>query len=215
MRKKSEGVRVTTRSSAKSGARKRKPKKARQSSEVVRYIPGFDLPAWDSPTGMLHVVVDTPKASPIKFKVDWKKNCYTIAHILPPGTVFPFDFGSIPSTLAEDGDPLDALILMEEPTFSGCLVPVRLLGAIVAEQTQEGRADRNDRLIGAADKSRLYGDLEALDELPDHVLKEIEHFFVSYNEERGRDFRLIGRAGPERARRLVQAGVRRFRLENS
>jgi inorganic pyrophosphatase len=107
------------------------------------------------------------------------------------------------------------LILMEEPTFAGCLVPVRLLGALVAEQTQEGGIDRNDRLIGAADKSRLYRDLEALEELPNHVLKEIEHFFVSYNEERGRDFRVIGRAGPERARRLVQAGVRRFRDDRS
>jgi inorganic pyrophosphatase len=206
---------VTTRSSRKSGPRKRKPKKPRQSSEAARQTPGFDLPAWDSPTGLLHAVVDTPKGSPIKFKIDRKKNCYTIAHILPPGTVFPFDFGSIPSTLAEDGDPLDVLILMEEPAFAGCLVPVRLLGALVAEQTQEGEIDRNDRLIGAADKSRLYGGLEALEELPDHVLKEIEHFFVSYNEERGRDFRVIGRAGPERARRLVQAGVRRFRDNRS
>jgi len=206
---------MTRRSRAKFEPRKRKPKKARQSNEAARLIPGFDLPAWDSPTGLLHVLVDTPKGSPIKFKIDRKKNCYTIAHIFPPGTVFPFDFGSIPSTLAEDGDPLDVLILMEEPTFSGCLVPVRLLGAIVAEQTQEGRTDRNDRLIGAADKSRLYRDLEALEELPNHVLEEIEHFFVSYNEERGRDFRVIGRAGPERARRLVQVGVRRFRESRS
>ena|SRR5215471_884336 len=202
---------MATRSSGAARSKRRKSKKARRRRVAARSSANSALPAWDTPTGLLHVLVDTPKGSPIKFKVDPKKSCYTISHILPPGTVFPFDFGSIPSTLAEDGDPLDVLILMEEPAFAGCLVPVRLLGALLAEQTQEGRTDRNDRLIGAAEKSRLYGDLEALEELPDHVLKEIEHFFVSYNQERGREFRVLGRAGPDRARRLVQVGVRRFR----
>ena len=63
------------------------------------------LPAWDSESGLLHVIVDTPKGSPTKFKHDPKKNMFKIAHVLPPGAAFPFDFGSIPSTAAEDGIP--------------------------------------------------------------------------------------------------------------
>lgn len=170
-----------------------------------------ELPAWDSSSGMLHVLVDTPKNSPIKFKYDREKSCYTIAHVLPPGTVFPFDFGSIPGTLADDGDPLDVLVLMEAPSFAGCLIPVRLLGAIEAEQTTEGETSRNDRLIGAAERSRTYREAKGLDSIPDHLLCEIEHFFISYNEERGRKFRVLRRVGRDRARRLVEAGERRFR----
>ena len=173
--------------------------------------PLLDLPSWDSSAGHLHVVVDTPKGSAIKFKFDLRKGCYTIAHILPPGAVFPFDFGSIPSTSADDGDPLDVLILMEEPSFAGCLVPVRLIGVLEAKQTQEGKTNRNDRLIGVAARSRAFRELHALSDAPKHLLREIEHFFVSYNEERGRVFKIIGRYGPARAARLVRASERRFR----
>jgi inorganic pyrophosphatase len=170
-----------------------------------------ELPPWDASSGLLHVIVDTPKGSPIKFKWDLEKRCYTISHILPPGTLFPFDFGSIPQTSAEDGDPLDVLILVEEPSFVGCLVPVRLIGVLEADQTQEGKTFRNDRLIGAAEKSRTYRDVLTLEDVPDHLLREVEHFFVSYNEERGRVFKVLGRFGPDRAVRLVDAGEQRFR----
>jgi inorganic pyrophosphatase len=160
---------------------------------------------------MVHVLVDTPEGSPVKFKYDLEKRCYTISHILPPGAVFPFDFGSIPQTAAEDGDPLDVLILMEWPSFPGCLVPVRLVGALEAEQTQEGKTNRNDRLIGVAEKTRLYGGIRNLGGLPGKLLSEIEHFFVSYNEERGRQFRVLKRSGPAAAASLLEAGERRFR----
>ena len=166
------------------------------------------LPAWDD--GLLHVLVDTPAGSAAKFKLDPKKDCYTVAHILTPGMVFPFDFGSVPSTAAEDGDPLDALILAEAPTFPGCLVPVRLIGALVATQTQSGRTIRNDRLIGVADESRRFGELRKLTDAPKHLVDSLEHFFVSYNEARGRRFRVRRRVGPAEARRLVAAAERRF-----
>ena len=169
-----------------------------------------ELPAWDSASGFLHVLVDTPKGRAIKFKFDLKKGCYTIAHVLPPGAVFPFDFGSIPSTRADDGDPLDVLVLLEEPTFPGCLVPVRLIGVLEAEQTHESKTERNDRLIGVAVESRTYRQLDDLQDVPGHMLKEIEHFFVSYNEERGRTFEVLRRSGRKRAESLVREGERRF-----
>jgi inorganic pyrophosphatase len=159
----------------------------------------------------LNVVVDTPKGSAIKFKYDSSHHTYKISHLLPPGTVFPFDFGSIPSTLAEDGDPLDVLILMEEGSFAGCLVQVRLVGVLEAEQTQEGKTQRNDRLIGVAVASRVYETIHTLDGLPARRLTEIEHYFVSYNQERGRKFRPLRRFGPTRARALIQKGEKRYR----
>jgi len=171
----------------------------------------FQLPAWDSTSGLLHVIVDTPKGSRIKFKYELAKRCYAASYLFPPGTSFPFDFGSIPQTLAADGDPLDVLVLMEEPSFPGCLVPVRLLGVLEANQTQEGKTNRNDRLIGAAEASRTFRELRTLDDVPDRLLKEIESFFVFYNKDRSRVFKVLGRFGRDRAERLVEAGERRFR----
>ena len=170
----------------------------------------MELPARDEESGLVHVVVDTPKGNPVKFKYDLGKGCYTISHILPPGAVFPFDFGSIPRTAADDGDPMDALILMEWPSFPGCLVPVRLIGALEAEQTQDGRTNRNDRLIGVSEKSRVYAEIRELSGLPARRLDELEHFFVSYNQERGRQFRVLKRSGRRRAATLLEAGERRF-----
>jgi inorganic pyrophosphatase len=174
-----------------------------------------ELPAWDSASKRLHVLIDTPQGSPVKFKYDVEKGAYTISHVLPPGAVFPFDFGSIPGTLAEDGDPMDVRVLIEHPTFAGCLVLVRLIGVLAARQTQEGKTNRNDRLIGVAAESRAYRDLHELTDVPKHLLKEIEHFFVSYNDERGRRFKIFGRFGAARAEGLVKAGEKRHRREEA
>jgi inorganic pyrophosphatase len=193
-------------------ARKKSSKKS--NSDAVRSAAGeslFRIPARDPESGLLHVIVDTPAGSPIKFKYDIENRCYKASYLFAPGTVFPFDFGSVPSTLAEDGDPLDALVLMEKPSFTGCLVPVRLLGVLEAEQTQEGKTFRNDRLIGAAEVSREYEGLSTLKDVPTRLLKDLESFFVFYNATRGRIFKVLGRFGPDRARRLVSAGERRFR----
>jgi len=193
--------------------RSEKTTKTETSTSTAGAGPIHRLPAWDSETGSLHVIVDTPKGSVIKYKLDLKKNCYTISHILSPGAAFPFDFGSIPSTSADDGDPVDVLVLMEEPSFPGCLVPVRLVGALEAKQTVEGKTGRNDRLIGAAVESRAFRECRDIGDVPKHLLEEIEHFFVSYNEERGRKFRVLRRVGAAAANRLVRAGERRFRAE--
>ena len=170
----------------------------------------FRLPPKDPETGLVNVFVDTPRGSPIKFKYDIENRCYKASYLLAPGSVFPFDFGSIPGTLAEDGDPLDMLVLVEKPTFVGCLVPVRLLGVLEAEQSQEGTTFRNDRLIGAAEISREYGKVLTLEEAPKRLLDDIERFFVAYNESRGRVFKVVSRAGPARALRLLDGARRRF-----
>lgn len=93
--------------------------------------------------------------------------------------MFPFDFGSIPGTVADDGDPLDVLVLMDEPVFSGCVVEARILGAIKAKQTQNGATERNDRLIAVAAKSHTHGSLKSIEDVDKTLLTEIEHFFVS------------------------------------
>jgi inorganic pyrophosphatase len=162
------------------------------------------LSARDPESGLLNVVVDTPKGSRNKYKYDEKQGLFRLSKILPLGASFPFDFGFIPSTEAEDGDPLDVLVLMDEPAFSGCVVPARLIGVIEAEQTQDGRTVRNDRLVAVAETPYNPPEFHSLEDLSEQRLAEMEHFFVSYNAMEGRKFRPIGRHGPEQAEKRVE-----------
>jgi inorganic pyrophosphatase len=158
----------------------------------------------------LNVIIETPKGSRNKFDFDPSRGCFVFSGVLTLGASFPFDFGMVPATLGQDGDPLDALVLMEEPAFPGCLVAARLVGVIEAEQTErDGTTLRNDRLICVAVHSHAYRDAASLDELGAALVGEIEHFFVSYNEAKGKVFRLLGRGGPDRARRLAVEGAAR------
>jgi inorganic pyrophosphatase len=132
--------------------------------------------------------------------------------VLPAGAVFPFDFGFIPSTLGGDGDPLDVLLLMDEPAFPGCLVEARLVAVIEASQTErDGETTRNDRLICIASDSRTHKAVRTLADLNEVLMDEIEHFFVSYNQIKGKNFAPLGRYGPIKAAKLVEDGMMRFR----
>ncbi|HEX3420810.1 MAG TPA: inorganic diphosphatase [Candidatus Udaeobacter sp.] len=162
------------------------------------------LKPFDRKSGNLNVVIDTPKRSRNKYAFDFKIDAYKLKTVLPHGTVFPFDFGSIPGTIADDGDPLDVLVLMDEPVFIGCLVEARLIGVIEAEQSEDGKTERNDRLIAVAAESHTNGKLKSLRKLDSKLLGEIEHFFVSYNAVRGKKFKPIGRRGSAVAKRLIK-----------
>jgi inorganic pyrophosphatase len=167
--------------------------------------PILNLPPFDETTESLNAIVDTPKGSRNKFKFDEEKGRFKLAGTLPLGNSFPFDFGFIPSTLGEDGDALDVLILMDEPAFTGCLVPSKLIGVIEANQTEAGETSRNDRLIATAADSRNYSHIRFLGDLNSNVVHEIEHFFVSYNDAKGKRFEVLRRSGPDRARSLIEA----------
>jgi inorganic pyrophosphatase len=166
-----------------------------------------DLPPFGDEANELNVIIETPQGHRNKFKYDPERRLFQLGGVLPAGAVFPFDFGFIPGTLGQDGDPLDVLVLMDEPAFAGCWVPARLIGAIEAEQTEDGKTMRNDRLIAVAAASRNHEGVQRLADLDDHLLKEIEHFFVSYNQVKGKEFRPCGRSGPAAARRLVEEGI--------
>ena len=156
--------------------------------------------------GLLNAIVDTPKGS--RNKLAWNENyeIYEMRGVLPAGMAFPFDFGFVPGTRGEDGDPLDVLLLMDEPTYPGTLVVARLIGAVKAEQTEEGRTERNDRLIAVANVSRNHKGIDNIEDLSPNLMHEIEHFFTSYNVAKGKEFRVLGRVGPDEARQLVERG---------
>ncbi len=167
------------------------------------------LPTFDD-DGNLNAIVETPKGSRNKFKYDEKMRIYMLRGVLPLGDIFPFDFGFLPSTVGDDGDPLDILVLNDAPCMPGCLVPVRLLGVIEAEQSEDGKKERNDRLIGIAAHAHEHSNVKSLKEMNPKLLDEIEEFFISYNKMRGKKFKPMGRYGPKRALKVINRGMKNY-----
>ncbi|HEX2492805.1 MAG TPA: inorganic diphosphatase [Steroidobacter sp.] len=161
--------------------------------------------------GLVHVIIDTPQGSRNKYKYDDELRCFTVSRVLPIGMCFPHDFGSIPGTVGADGDPLDALVLVDTPSFVGCLMKVRLVGVIEAEQTEKRRTLRNDRLIAVAETPVNKPVIKHVNEVPKVVLDELEQFFINYNRIHGREFKPIGRRGSQAAERLLRTGMRAYR----
>jgi len=158
---------------------------------------------------VINAVIETPGGSRNKFKYDEDLGFFALSGVLPEGMVFPHAFGFVPSTKAADGDPEDVLILMDEPTFSGCVVPSRLIGVMEAEQTEtEGNSERNDRLIAVAAHSRDYSAVCDLDDLNQNLRKEIQQFFVNYNQQRRKRFRILRMRGPRPALKLLKKSLR-------
>jgi inorganic pyrophosphatase len=153
-------------------------------------------------------IIETPKGCRNKFDYDPESNLFMLGGLLPEGMMFPFDFGFIPSTLGEDGDPLDILVLMDAPAHVGCLIEVRVIGIITAEQIEKGQKESNDRLLGVAIHSYDHEELESIKDLSQTLLDQLEAFFVSYNQQRGKKFRITGTGGPRKAIKFLRQGIR-------
>jgi len=169
-----------------------------------------ELPAFDTDSGMIRAVIETPKGSANKYDYDPEYGCFELAKTLPQGMTLPFDFGFIPSTKGEDGDPLDVLILMDFPGIAGCIVKAGLIGCIQAEQKEKGKkAVRNDRFIAVAEDSRTWSGVKALSDLRSGFMKEIKEFFVQYNKLAGKQFTPLGDCNAANALNLVKQGVKK------
>jgi inorganic pyrophosphatase len=162
----------------------------------------------------INVVIETARGSRNKFAWDEDVRLFRLRKVLPEGMAFPYDFGFVPSTLAEDGDPLDVLVLMDEPAFAGCLLTARVVGAILgdeAEPRRPRRRVRNDRLVAVALASRTHDDLRSLADLNGSMLDQVEAFFTHYQQTLGKRYRVRGRKGPRAAWQLVESAVRSWR----
>jgi inorganic pyrophosphatase len=174
-----------------------------------------DIPPRESGSGRVHVLIDTPAGSRNKYKYDERFEVLRLSRILPRGAAFPYDFGSIPGTSAEDGDALDVLVLQLPPSFPGCLVTVRLIGVLHAEQHEGGKSIRNDRLIGVADTPVNPARLKELSALDEEELRAIEHFLRSYNAFQGREFDIKGRGDSREAMRVLDCAIDAHSAEGS
>ena len=160
-------------------------------------------------------IIETPKGRRNKFKYDPESFLFTLSRVLPEGFSFPFDFGFIPSTLAEDRDPLDIIVLMDEPAHVGCTLRVRLIGGIQIVQTEKGKQVRNDRLVGVAVQSFAYRDVHAVADIRQTFIEQITEFLALYNKNSEKQDEVKGVAGAEEALDLMKKAIERFEDKNS
>jgi inorganic pyrophosphatase len=168
-----------------------------------------ELAAVDAKSTCVNVIVENPKGSHFKYVYTRETGLFRIKRVLPRGMVFPFNFGFIPATLGAGGDPLDILIVNDEPVVAGCLLKARLLGVLKARQTENGKTMRNDRLVGAiADEESPPEFLFA--EFDRRQLAQIEFFFATYNQLSGKTFKVLGAGNVRQAEQIVRQGIKRF-----
>ena len=140
-------------------------------------------------------MIETPKGSRNKYAYDETLGIFELKGVMPEGSSFPYDYGYVPSTKGGDGDPLDILVLMDAAAFPGCVIKMRVVGAIEAKQTErDGRRERNDRLIGVATHAHTHEHVAALSDLRPQMIGEIEAFFEHYNRLAGKEFKPVRRS---------------------
>jgi inorganic pyrophosphatase len=157
------------------------------------------------------VIIETPKGSRNKYAYDPQERIFALKKVLPAGMAFPYDFGFVPSTRGGDGDPLDVLVLMDEPAFPGCKLSCRIVGVIEGEQGDKKKTERNDRIVGVENGNHSYAHVKRIDDLGKRFERELEEFFVNYHRLSGMQYRILALKGPPAARRCIKQARKRAR----
>lgn len=168
-----------------------------------------DLPPFDEQHN-LRVVVETPRGANIKIKFDENLGCFSLSRILPLGVAYPYDFGFVPQTLAQDGDPLDVMVLIDAVTYPGVVIACRPLGALqVEERGLRGRP--NHRLVAVPVKAARKDEVRNFSDLGRRMQQELERFFVMSSSFTSKDPVVRGWVGPDAAGEMVQRAIARYK----
>ena len=161
---------------------------------------------------VFHVVVETPRGSSLKLAYEPKWEAMAVSRPLPIGVVYPYDWGFIPSTEAADGDPVDAMLLWDVPSFPGVVIECRAIGVLQVEQNRLNRPPRarirNDRVIAIPVEARREQDVDSVDSLPLRVRQELEQFAIAAGALEGKDIRVVGWGDSAAALELIQQSVK-------
>lgn len=165
------------------------------------------IPPGTGEAAVVNVIVEIPRGRRSKFEVDKVTGLIKLDRYLYSSAVYPGDYGFIPQTLAEDHDPLDILVMVNEPTFSGCLIETRVVG--IFRMKDKGVNDY--KILGVPNKDPLFAHIRKLDDVPSHFLREVEFFFATYKQLEGVTIETLGWASNEEGTDEVRASVGRFR----
>ena len=165
------------------------------------------IPPGTGEPSVANMIVEIPKGRRTKFEVDKTSGLIKMDRYLYSSSVYPGDYGFIPQTLAGDGDPLDILVMVNEPTFSGCLIEARVVG--IFRMRDKGQDDY--KILAVPHKDPLFEAMKKLDDVPKHFLREVEHFFSTYKQLEGVTIEPLGWASQETGAQEVRDSIDRFR----
>lgn len=152
------------------------------------------------------MIVEIPKGSANKYEYDGELGIFRLDRALYSPMHYPGDYGFIPGTLADDGDPLDVLALVQGPSFPGCLIEVRPVGIL----NMVDQSEHDQKVIAVPRKDPRYAQVHTMDQIFSHVRRELEHFFSIYKELEGRVTRMEGWGGPHDARKAIMDSRRAY-----
>ena len=155
---------------------------------------------------IIPVMIEIPKGSRNKYEYDVKRSVLKFDRMLFSAVHYPSDYGFIPETLAMDGDPLDALVLVWEPTFPGCLIEAKPIGLF--KMWDEKGPD--EKILCVPIEDPLWNHIETLDDVNPHLLKEIEHFFKIYKDLEKKNTGVEGWRGLSAALKIIKEAKKRY-----
>ena len=161
------------------------------------------LPALDD-EGNVHVVVETPRGSRAKLTYDPDLKVFTLSKSLMVGLTYPHDWGFVPSTTAEDGDPVDVLVIHDAATFPGLVLKCKVIGLLEVMESKKNGKERNDRIMAVPVNSHSEQGLRDVRQLSKQVRQELEKFFVATAELQAKTLECLGWRGPKHAIRLIK-----------
>jgi inorganic pyrophosphatase len=158
-----------------------------------------ELETGPSSPDTVFAVVESPKGSENKYEYDVGKKAIVLDRVLYAAVHYPGDYGFLPRTLDEDGDPLDILVLVTTPTFPGCIMKARPVGML---QMLDGEK-RDDKILAVPTEDPRYTEYKDLDDLPEHILKEIAYLFETYKVLEGKSVKILGWEGAKAAKSII------------
>jgi inorganic pyrophosphatase len=159
----------------------------------------------------LRVVVETPRGSEAKMNYDPKIQAFTLKKSLLLGLRYPFDWGFVPSTLAEDGDPMDVMVIHQAKTYPGVVLTCALIGILEVTQKEGKKVERNDRLMAVPFGSHREDSLNDARKLPARMREELEKFFTASDAMEDKELEFQGWKGPADAKRRLDQAIKRYR----
>ncbi len=159
----------------------------------------------------LNVLIEIPKGSRNKYEWDEELAAIKLDRYLFSSVVYPTDYGFVPETWALDDDPLDAMVCVTEPTFPGCVIPVKAIALLRMSDDDE----KDDKILCVPHNDPNWNTIEALDDLPERFRTEIEHFFSIYKQPEGKDVTVDGWFSREEALEEIENARGRWRERES